>query len=411
MIKKSVSIMAFMLIVFGYCAVSHAAQQPELLSASAADCRPAMNVSATANSTGTNKSWISVSTVELEDDMFDCAHHIVCTGTDVAPGTNQFRIHFDSVPEMAIGDFCYLSFYYRVNGAEENEEYTDAPPRFQVAKFGMNSGAAISAQDTSNFHVWKKVSGIVPMETAVTSGSMYVQLSFMKPGEGLGSYCVDIADVNFIYFGVPDGETEIEKELYIQEYLNDSSVSEVTYNSEVIDLEKYPDAFSAKVPWDGEELYEVTGKDAWGRYADVEYSSDKLPMTATVTAYAKNYDFMNPDETLQTQYTVSLSPLKAAYEISADRDIEGWSELTKGDKVTLTSHYFNFDMETKEYIEILQITKVNKVIELFVKKITLDGSETVTDDTFDAELALDDYSGADVRAYIIDMSTLIDVCE
>ena len=411
--KRILAFFCCFAVICGICEVNAGAEtEPVMIAGSVYDCAAVRNVSATANHSGnTDKSWISASTAApLENDLFEAAHVITCKGTTAVPSTNQFRMTFTGVPQIALGDYCYLSFYYRVNGAEENDEYKEVPPKFQVSKFGLNSGNTIGAQDTSVFHKWKKVTAITQMETAVTNGSMYLQLGFLKPSTPLNPYKIEFANINFIWFGVPAGETDTEKELTIKEYLDNASFSEVTFDGKKLNLEKNPEKYIGSVMWDGEEQYEITAKDFWGNETEIALSGDKLPLTATATAYAKNYDFTAPDESLKKTYTLEISPYEADFTVSFDKDIGDIKEAEGGDKIILETSFFNFELKNKDYFEIIAVTEGNKTKKIFVKRFTVDASETFFNDVFEAELPEGDYSSAKLNVYIVDAVKLTNIC-
>ncbi len=96
--------------------------------------------------------------------------------------------------------------------------------------------------------------------------------------------------------------------------------------------------------------------------------------------------------------------------VSFESGIGSIKEAVGGDKIILETSFFNFELKNKDYFEIIAVTEGNKTKKIFLKKFTVDSSQTFFNDVFEAELPEGDYSSAKLNAYIIDAVKLVDIC-
>ncbi len=279
------------------------------------------NVSNTANANGTDKSWLTVDTVSLENDIFNDAVRITSSGTTAVPSTNQVRVECYT-PSCGIGDYAYFSFYYRVNSEIDDVQYNGTPPKFSVMNFNKNSGtikntANIVYNDCSEFDKWKKVTYIAPITDSI-DGNMYIQLSWVKPNESLPEYCIDIAGMRMKLF--TDEELAGAESIYgyITDAMSVSGLRFVYINDEKVDISE-----SDYYEYGGDinkiyavNLYENFSVDT----AAVEYDGGTKYI---ITAYAPDFDFTDSNDKRKTVYTVYSGEAPLFDNIVFDKNDDG----------------------------------------------------------------------------------------
>lgn len=364
------------------------------------------NISATANSTGTNKNWLNAEAVELTDTLFDSAFRISSIGTDAVPSTNQIRITFDS-PAMTAGEYVYVSFYYRALSECNGVTYENKPVSFACTSLNMSSGLKAASNGTTyqsaeNFDTWYKVSYTYPLASDVAEGSRYMQISFSKPADFLPAYCMEIAGVNILYFGSVTGQSSELIQNEISQTLKTAEFSSLTLDGENIDLTLYPTGYTKSILWNGEQLPAVEAKDMYGRDAEVRYSDDKLPADVTVTAFSYEYDFTSPDDSLKSTYTLRLDYVKSGtVTLVGTNETSSLEECTGGETVTARPTFYNPNGEIQNYVVVLGIYKGNKCMLAVPWNYTVNSDKTADTQDFSYTLPDGDYSGAELRVFVI----------
>ena len=364
------------------------------------------NISATANSTGTNKNWLDTRAASFTDTIFDSGFRITSKGTDAPPSTNQVRITFNS-PAMAAGDYVYVSFYYRALSECDGTSYASKPVSFACTSLNTSSGlkpasGGTTYQNAEEFDKWYKVSYTYPLTADVAEGVRYLQMSFSKPKDALPAYCMEVADVNILYFGNVTGQSSelIQKE--ISDTLKSAEFSSLTVDDENIDLNLYPNLYAKKVLWDGVKFTAVAAKDMYGRDADVQCSNNGLPTDVTVTIYSYDYDYTAPDESLKKVYTVKLDYIRAqAVTLVGTKEISSLDGCTGGETAVIRPTFYNPNGETQTYVVILGIVKDNKFVAAIPWTYTTDENKTSETCDFCYVLPEGDYEGARLRGFII----------
>lgn len=364
------------------------------------------NCSNTANSTGTNKNWSQVSIADIDDPYFDKAILIESRGTTAKPGTNQVRATFET-DGIEAGEYIYVSFYYRALSELNGTTYTDFPQSFSTPEIGKNSGrvrAIGAASDYSNateFDKWYKVSYVYPITAAVSAGNTYLQLGFAAPSAGLPAYAMEVAGLNIMTFGIPEGPSADIIKNEVISVLDTADFSSVKFGENEIDLATYPAQYSESIYWNG-TLPEITGTDINGKAAKVEYDGDSVPQTVKVTAYAMDYDVTSATDTRKKEYFVNIDYYRASTAVFVgETETTDLTGCVGGEEVKFDATIYNPNGETADYTAVMGIYSGKKCIAAIPWKISVTDTDESKTGTFTYTLPARDYTGCEIRTYVI----------
>lgn len=364
------------------------------------------NCSNTENSTGTNKNWSVVSIADIDDPYFDKAIRIESKGTIATPGTNQVRAAF-STEGIGAGEYIYVSFYFRQLSEFGDKTFTEKAPSFSTPELGINSGRVTPITQTgaylnaTDFDTWYKVAYIYPLSGAVASGNTYLQFGFSKPSAGLPEYVIEVAGLNIMTFGVATGPSTDMIKTEIIKNLDNADFSSVKFDGNEVDLDIYPEQYSEMIYWNG-TLPVITGKDVNGKDVLVEYESDSVPQKVKLTAFAMDYDVTSTTDTRYKEYFVNIDYYRASTSVSVDGvETNSLSGCVGGEEVELSSTIYNPNNETATYVAVMCIYKGKKCIAAIPGRIFVTNTDVSKTETLPYTLPVADYSGCEVKSYVI----------